>query len=270
MFFRNFRILPLLIFVAMLAFSVRLADVAISVSALSGEARAADEKTEESHGGQPAADKPEEVTTAAQNEPDPDALSGSMDKDKKGVLEFPESKNATEPVDKGAEKSKDTEAAQEEDDKPIGWQSPTDMDMDFSKSRKDLGDDLAKRREELERRERELQTKEALLKAGEQELERKFQELSQLRGQIENLLQRQSEEESARVASLVKIYEGMKPADAARIFDTLDLDVLVSVMSSMSERKLSPVMAAMNPERAKTITIMLAQQKQLPQLPESQ
>ena len=61
----------------------------------------------------------------------------------------------------------------------------------------------------------------------------------------------------------------MKPKDAARIFDTLDLDVLVSVMSQMSERKLSPILASMNPERARTITIMLAEQKQLPQLPQS-
>jgi flagellar motility protein MotE (MotC chaperone) len=110
-------------------------------------------------------------------------------------------------------------------------------------------------------------TREALLRAAEQEIDRKYNELAQLRGEIEKLLQKQSDEEQARIVSLVKIYEGMKPADAARIFDTLDIDVLMQVMSKMSERKLSPVMAAMNPERAKTMTIMLAEQKQLPSLP---
>ena len=85
----------------------------------------------------------------------------------------------------------------------------------------------------------------------------------------ENLLENQSEEEKARIVSLVKIYEGMKPKDAARIFDTLDLDILVSVVSQMSERKLSPVLAAMNPERARTVTIMLAEQKRLPSLPQN-
>jgi flagellar motility protein MotE (MotC chaperone) len=90
-----------------------------------------------------------------------------------------------------------------------------------------------------------------------------------LRREIENLLQKQSEEEMARINSLVKIYQGMKPKDAARIFDTLDLDILVVVVSKMSERKLSPVLAAMNPERARTVTIMLAEQKQLPSLPQS-
>ena len=85
----------------------------------------------------------------------------------------------------------------------------------------------------------------------------------------EKLLEDQSEEEKARIASLVKIYEGMKPKEAARIFDTLDLDILVNVVSQMSERKLSPVLASMNPERARTVTIMLAEQKTLPEMPEN-
>jgi flagellar motility protein MotE (MotC chaperone) len=58
----------------------------------------------------------------------------------------------------------------------------------------------------------------------------------------------------------------MKPKDAARIFDTLDIDILVAVVSKMSERKIAPILGLMDPERAKTLTIMLAQQKKLPTL----
>ena len=83
---------------------------------------------------------------------------------------------------------------------------------------------------------------------------------------IESLLEKQGGQQKDRVISLVKIYEGMKPKDAARIFDTLDLDVLIQVMSKMSERKVAPVLAAMNPERARTVTIMLVEQKTLPTL----
>ena len=42
---------------------------------------------------------------------------------------------------------------------------------------------------------------------------------------------------------------------------------LVSVAGIMSERRLAPILANMNPERARTITIMLAEQKKLPELP---
>ena len=152
----------------------------------------------------------------------------------------------------------------------VEWRDASDQELDYSNVRMEMFDDLSERRKMLDKREKELMTREALLRAAEKEIDRKYQELNGLRTQIEELLQQQSEAEQARITSLVKIYEGMKPKDAARIFDTLDLDVLLAVMAEMSERKLSPILAAMNPERARTITIMLAEQKKLPELPSIQ
>lgn len=73
--------------------------------------------------------------------------------------------------------------------------------------------------------------------------------------------------EEDRITSLVKIYEGMKPKEAATIFNTLDMDVLLSVISRMSERKSSPVLAAMAPDKARLVTIRLAAQRKLPDMP---
>jgi flagellar motility protein MotE (MotC chaperone) len=180
--------------------------------------------------------------------------------------EKPEAATDEKPAEATAQADKPKTAAKEE---PVKWRDAGDEDPGYTAARQDILDDLAKRRQELDGREKAIVTREALLKAGEQELDRKFQEMTQLRKEIEKLLETQSEEEKARVASLVKIYENMKPKDAARIFDTLDLDILVMVLGQMSERKLSPIMAQMNPERARTVTIMLAEQKQLPDLPAS-
>lgn len=228
------KIIPLLVFVAMLAFSVRVADFVSDLSAFSGaahaesETHAKDEQEEQHEGGHAGGDE-------------------EHDEDKGQSLVFSES-------DEG---------------EGIDWRDPGDEDPGYTAIRMEIFEDLSKRRQELEEREQQLGVREALLKAATQELDRKYHELSQLRQQIEGLLETQSEEEKARTESLVKIYEGMKPKDAARIFDTLDLDILVSVVSQMSERKLSPIMAGMNPERARTITIMLAEQKRLPSLPHS-
>ncbi len=63
--------------------------------------------------------------------------------------------------------------------------------------------------------------------------------------------------------SLVKIYEAMKPKDAARIFEQLDIDTILLVAERMKERRLAPVMAQMNPEKAKDITIKLSKQLQV-------
>lgn len=270
------KILPVLVIVAMMAFSVRLVDFAAGVSSLSGKAFAESKPEAAPAPSEDATKKAEgekesgETAQAPQpREKAPGAKDASAPEQKpaegKAVEEKPGEKKADEKKS-GEDKAAESGAG----DKPgeTRWRDASDEEPDFEDVKKGVFDDLSARRTALDKREKDLTTREALLKAAEQEIEMKYQELAQLRGQIEALLEKQSDEEQARAASLVKIYENMKPKEAARIFDTLDLDVLVSVVSKMSERRLSPILAAMNPERAKTVTIMLSEEKQLPTLPQ--
>lgn len=126
---------------------------------------------------------------------------------------------------------------------------------------------LARRREEIEKREQKLAAQEALLKAAEQEVDRKIAELNKLRTEIETLLGQQQKMEEDRILSLVKIYENMKPKEAAAIFNTLDMDVLLAVIGKMSERRSSPIIANMDTDRARLVTIRLAEQRKLPDVP---
>ncbi|HOO82087.1 MAG TPA: flagellar protein FlbB [Alphaproteobacteria bacterium] len=234
----KFRLLPVLIIIAMMAFSVRLVEFASGIKSLSSPAMAES--------------APAPVHDTAENMPDSEKLIAA---DHVGD----EEEHAADKKMAATHKEGETNEAE--------WRDSSYDELEYSPVTREVFDDMVKRRKKLEAHERELQTREALLQAAEQELDRKFQELSTLRQEIEGLLQKQSEQELERVQSLVKIYEGMKPKEAARIFDTLDLDILVTVMSRMSERRLSPILASMNPERARTITIMLAEEKQLPALP---
>lgn len=134
----------------------------------------------------------------------------------------------------------------------------------FSASEIEVLQSLSKRRDELEKREQTLAEREALMKAAEQEVDRKVTELNKLKGEIEKLLGQQATMEEDRIVSLVKIYEAMKPKEAATIFNTLDMDVLLSVVSRMNERKTSPILASMDPEKARIVTIKLAEQRKLP------
>jgi flagellar motility protein MotE (MotC chaperone) len=137
-------------------------------------------------------------------------------------------------------------------------------DRSFTASEVEVLQSLSKRRDELDKREKGIAAREALLKAAEQEVDRKVGELNTMKADIEKLLGQQAKMEEDRIISLVKIYEGMKPKEAATIFNTLDMDVLLSVISRMSERKSSPVLAAMDPEKARIVTIRLAEQRKLP------
>jgi len=146
------------------------------------------------------------------------------------------------------------------------WRDSDDTEFEYSQVRVELFRDLSDRRAEIEKKNRELSVREALLKAAEKEINQKYSELISLRAEIKELLKEQTSEEKKRIESLVKIYEGMKPKDAARIFNTLDIDILLDVVSQMSERKSAPIIASMNPDRARNLTMMLIEQKSIPDL----
>jgi flagellar motility protein MotE (MotC chaperone) len=70
--------------------------------------------------------------------------------------------------------------------------------------------------------------------------------------------QRKEEVENARFKSVVTMYETMKPKEAAKIFDRLDIKVLIEVASQIRPQRMSEIMAQMSPEAAERLTVELA------------
>jgi flagellar motility protein MotE (MotC chaperone) len=118
---------------------------------------------------------------------------------------------------------------------------------------------LAQRRKAIDQRAAELDQREIVLQAAEKRIDEKIAELQALQKSIAVDVQKRAAAEDSRIQMLVKIYEAMKPEDAAQIFDQLDMPVLLSVLKRMKERKTAPILAAMNPEKAKAITTALAE-----------
>ena len=119
--------------------------------------------------------------------------------------------------------------------------------------------DLRHRREELDAREAALASRESVLAAAEKRLQARVGELTALQKKLEDLEAARKQRDDANWAGLVKLYENMKPRDAATIFNDLDLPVLLQVLDRMNERKAAPVLAAMQPERARQVTEQLAE-----------
>jgi len=124
--------------------------------------------------------------------------------------------------------------------------------------------ELVARREALDKREKEIDMRNGLLDAAEKKIEAKIAEMKQLQGVIEGLLNTYDEQEEANIKSLVKIYESMKPKDAAKIFEQLDMKILLDVVSRMSGNKVAAIMSKMNPMKAKSVTAELALRRYLP------
>ena len=123
---------------------------------------------------------------------------------------------------------------------------------------------LAERRDKLEKREQELNVREGLMQAAEVRIDNQISELKKLEKLISSRLQTFDEQQLRKLENLVKIYESMKPKDAAKIFEELEMDTLLEVAARMKSKKLAPVMAKMDPDKAREMTIELRVLGELP------
>lgn len=130
-----------------------------------------------------------------------------------------------------------------------------------SEAERALLQSLRARREQLDAREAAIAMRENLIMAAEQRIDDKLEILKTFESKISAHAKKQEEEENAQFASLVSMYENMKPKDAARIFNRLDTPVLVNVARRMNPRKLGPVISKMDGATAERLTIEIARAK---------
>ncbi len=128
-----------------------------------------------------------------------------------------------------------------------------------SESERTLLQDLRQRRKELDARADAMATQESILAATEKKLEGRVAELQTLQKSLEYLDAQKKQKEDAGWQGLVKVYEAMKPKDAATIFNDLTMPVLLQVLDRMKDAKAAAIMASMNPDKARDVTAELAQ-----------
>ena len=133
-----------------------------------------------------------------------------------------------------------------------------DDETQSSSAQVDVLTSLAKRRAELDGRERDLDMRENLIAATEKRVDGKIDSLKQLQASIQALLVQRDQAEQKQLDALVKTYSNMRPKDAARIFDSLDESVALSVAAQLKPDVLAPILGAMNSEAAQKLTVKLA------------
>lgn len=124
----------------------------------------------------------------------------------------------------------------------------------FTQSEIQILQELAERREALDLRSSEIDKKAVQLKVSELEIEKRLKQLQEYEQKLKLLVQEYNEKEKAKIASLVKVYANMKPKEAARIFETLDLEVTVALLKEMKPTSSSAILAQITPAKAKAIT----------------
>ncbi len=253
----SFRLLPLTMFVAALLLTVKVGDVwngynrraTLAVSESQAQTQPPAQAQGQAQRGQQApapAAQPTTPVQAQQNQPArPIGQAGQP---------APPAPPATQ-----------AQAPQQQPPQPTAKQDSKPLDpIMFSQSEIEILQNLSARRKEIDLREEAVVKREVLFQAAEKRLEEKIGELRKIKDEIEGLIRKHNDQEETELKSLVKIYETMKPKDAARIFDELELKVLLQVFQRMKEAKTAPILASMSAARAKEVTTQLAERKEIP------
>jgi flagellar motility protein MotE (MotC chaperone) len=151
-----------------------------------------------------------------------------------------------------------TKKPQEPPKDPGGTPVNLDASKPSSPAERAILERLQERRQEIEARAREMDIRDGLLKAAEKRLEARLAELKAMEARVTAAAEAKDNIDTSRFKGLVSMYENMKPKDAAKIFDRLELSVLVQVTTLINPRKMSDILGQMSPEAAERLTVELA------------
>ncbi len=132
--------------------------------------------------------------------------------------------------------------------------SPSDKGNTFSQSEITILQELAARREALDIRSKEIDKKAVQLKVAEEEIAKKLEQLQAYEKKLRDLMREYTAKEKEKLNALVKLYTTMKPRDAARIFNTLDLELTTALLREMKPSSSSAIISLMDASKAKAIT----------------
>ena len=135
---------------------------------------------------------------------------------------------------------------------------PDPNPQSVSPSERAILERLQARRQEIEQRAREIDIRESLLKSAEKRIEGRVEEMKATEARITTATGQKSESDAARFKGIITMYEGMKPKDAAKVFDRLEMPVLYEIASQIAPRKMSDILGLMAPEAAERLTVELA------------
>jgi flagellar motility protein MotE (MotC chaperone) len=142
--------------------------------------------------------------------------------------------------------------------KPDGVVVYPEPSQPVSASERAILERLQSRRQELEARAREIDIRESLLKAAERRIDSRVEELKAVESRITTATDQKSETDAARFKGIITMYEGMKPKDAAKVFDRLEMSVLFEIASQIAPRKMSDILGLMAPEAVERLTVEMA------------
>lgn len=123
---------------------------------------------------------------------------------------------------------------------------------------------LNEERDLLDAQKSRLEQREFEIALAEEKLKIDQSYLSELKVELETLLETVRKAQTEDVDRLVSLYSAMKPKEAAEIMDDMDIEVSVMVLATMPERNAAPILAKLNRTRARAISRIILERSKLP------
>ena len=123
---------------------------------------------------------------------------------------------------------------------------------------------LTRERELVALQKAEIEKRQAEIALAEERLRIERSSLSELKTSIEALLAQVEAAQTDDLDRLIAFYKNMKPADAARIIDDMDIETTIMILGTMNPRVAAPIMAKVSPVRARAVSKIILERSQLP------
>ena len=112
---------------------------------------------------------------------------------------------------------------------------------------------LSERKKELDQREEDLNKKAAEITKQKEDIEAKLSQLEDYRNRISTLLKERISSDSGKIETLVQVYSNMKPAQAAKVFETMDEDLVIEILGRMKKKNAADILNLVKIEKAQVL-----------------
>lgn len=109
---------------------------------------------------------------------------------------------------------------------------------------------LSERNKQLDQREEELKKLESEIAKQKEDLDSKLKKLEETRQKISTALEEKIKADDSKVETLVQMYSNMKAQQAAKVFETLDEELVIEILGRMKKKSAADILNLIKPEKA--------------------
>lgn len=118
--------------------------------------------------------------------------------------------------------------------------------------------DMSRRSEELDQREIDIALREQDVAVARQEIEAALTRLSEAEDRLTARMQQSSIAAETDISQLVRVYEGMKPKDAAILFEEMEAAFAAGFLARMNADAAAALFSNLSPEKAYALSVLMA------------